>query len=448
MEFRSPERKYLVHKTIAVLTLIGATSLGACSSEKSNPQPTPQVHLVEKDAAPLSANYSTTIDMRSIDKSIATAYSGKDSPYKRLEQTHPTTGKPTHEFPIFETAPILTITLENDKLTYEDSTPGLIPAERQLLGTINASDSPLRNAMKSGTLHSVKVRAFESKEKSFVGAIAKPIFVSQDATDNRKNNLYYFLPVDNPIEEKVLKVMFSHESVHAALKHTMDRKIEPSTRRTLEKACNTLQKSALEDMQYFGTTTQMYLTDLWRSAPAEIKPHFSTVIKAMKNGTYNQLPVLNKQNAEIPACYIERPPYIVTELARQHGHSEILRTYLNSERNQQILGSIEESWTKALYGHTVYGQIREAAFLPLDPRNEAAGHPEDGAEELEASTTSLALVTPKEFGQKVKSLPKDEQQAVVTVIEMSIQSLKKTAPSDTDRAQLDERLNVFKAALK
>ena len=73
---------------------------------------------------------------------------------------------------------------------------------------------------------------------------------------------------------------------------------------------------------------------------------------------------------------------------------------------------------------------------------------EAGAEELEASTTSLALITPKEFAQKVKYLPKDEQQAVVTVIEMSIQSLKKTAPSDTDRAQLDERLNVFKAALK
>ena len=135
-----------------LVAMTGAVALSGCSFGSDNEAaPVDTATYVEADdyQTPLGAydyiNTGTiTTSIKARHKKQASTSAGSDtteaSPYKTLKNIDPKTGQDTEDFPIDESAAVLTISLgKNNKLIYEDATPGLNADERKLLAATSAN---------------------------------------------------------------------------------------------------------------------------------------------------------------------------------------------------------------------------------------------------------------------------------------------------------------------
>lgn len=398
--------------------------LKATTSEQSPTVPTYTGPSVETDATPLDSY--TTVYADALSDEIASQPDAAQQ-YKQLENINPKTGQ-NHEFdfPIDYSAPVLNISLgENNKLTYEDATPGLSDTERSLLGAVQANAPLLESTMRSSRLNEFRFRIFEPT--SYAPEQDEMSFLPHDYTDGGKPNIYYFLPPSGALDLEAITAMGRHEALHSALDHNNNLQLAETQRNRFQKACDTLRADALQEMQAWSSDIWMSLYDLWSIAPAKLKPAYETVMNAMDSGTYGELPA-HLTPGEVAECYIQPPFAAVIKQAELAGHGELMEAERSKPAVMEQLGNITSPWNDRLEDWTVYKYLKEATWLPTSLENKAKGHPQDGVTELSASSFNRLIGDSEQFGEDIALLRPELQAAVIEVLDLQGELLKEKYP--------------------
>jgi hypothetical protein len=438
-----------------IIATAGAMALGlvGCTSDNEEaPLPQDTATYVETDAAPGPLDPYNTISTSDLTSGIAAQPDAADR-YEELRHSDPATGKELFgDFPLDKSAPLLTISLgENKKLIYEDSTPGLIPAESQLLTTVQENAPLLTAAMNSGRLNSLRFRIFEADDSIAASAYApseEMFFLPKDYTDEGKPNMYYFLPSNDVLDTEAISALARHESFHAALDHGPDKiELTAEQRSRFQQACGTLRAGALKEMRTWDWQARLGLHELWNMAPATLKPAYEAVITALEDGTYGELPTYFDAD-EVQECYVQAPFTAVLKQADLMGQTVPMDQERAKEAVMDQVGIIQDSWNNNIEDQTVYRLLKEGDWLAPTKTNKDKGHPQDGLSEISVSSINRMVGDAEAFGRDVAGRDTDIQEAIIGLLDLQTELLHQKYPHNKELLrQIADNRAIFDKAL-
>ena len=304
--------------------------------------------------------------------------------------------------------------------------------------------------MANGRTHKMHFRIYKPERTQASSRFAPDdymFYLPQDYNDGGKPNIYYFLPADKRVDTESIQTMIGHEASHAALDHNDKDLLTPEQRATYQKACGILRKSALETV---GTPSRAAsgLRDLRRAAPAELKPAYTTVIAALEEGKYDELPTRAHSPSEVSECYVQNPIQAVRKQTKLLGVSELSDTFSKSKEVADLEATLKDEWNDALEKYTVYKHLKEATWLLPGESNEGKGHPQDGVHEVAASSLNRLLQDPEQFGKDIATIKVDDRKAITDLLDLATTMLREKYPDAHDLHQvIGERRTVFNRAL-
>lgn len=445
---------------VGQIATVGALTLGlvGCSSgdaQEEAPALDPAIS-VEANAAPVDTYSNISAD--GLTQSIAEQPDNLER-YEYLENINPATGKDTLDFPSKESAALLTITLDNasKKLIFEDATPGLTDDESKLLSSVQANAPLLEAAMASDRLDSIRFRIMRPTDPAYdiSGEVPRaiPFYLSKDFSQGEtdQSNIYYFLPPSGTMDLKTVTTMTRHEGLHAALGHGPLVKPSPEITKRYQQACSVLRQDAIETMQLMGGTANYALYQLGTQAPRSLQPAYETVIEAIENGTYDQLPWFTEDtDATIPECFVQPPHAAVVKQAELLGVSEDMDKFLTENRDKPefdtLLGTIYDSWNDSLEDLTVYQIYKEGMWLATAD-SEDAGHPQDNWREMATSSMNRLYGDIDGLAQDLQHLKPEVRTAALEILDVTKELLEAAYADNKDDADFIKELRGKHAAL-
>lgn len=455
-ELKSGRFERLLLKGTAVI--LGATALVGCSpdsaqkSQETNPAdslPTVAVDAYNPEDIP----YGVLINTREITNAINTT-SDAATRYSVIGNINPATQQDSADLPTDPSASVLTITLGSDKkLHYRNALPAISNSERGLLTAVEANAPLLTEAMSSDRINNVYFRIFKPTPVE-----DDPTYQPQDdmlllAHDfnggDDKPNLYYYLSADNTINYETLSGMLEHEILHGALDHKPEKVLSPEQYERYQDACGVLRNYALNEMSSLSGSTTDALEQLRAEAPNALKPAYTTVIDAIRDGSYGDLPTRELEPSEEPMCYTQTPSQALGAQARELGVDDLLRAQIDSNMEaSDLLARASDDWKNSIEQQTIYQYLREATWLPPGPGTDMHGHPEEGMHEITVSSLNRLFKDAENFGRDMAGQPDDVSTAVGEILDLGIQQLQERYPDADDLHQvISQRRTAFNAQL-
>lgn len=372
--------------------------------------------------------------------------------WQTLDNTWPD-GTKDYSFPSATSAPVVEVNMAADgTMRYEDQTKGSISSTDVsfLLGAVTYNKELLQASMVSGTVDRIRFRVFEPNQYPDSPDLEPgdyPMFLPRDYTDKANSNLYYFLPAHETLDQQGVATMMRHEAIHGALRHGLD-KFTPEDTAVLAEACTTIRDAALQEATVYAYDMVDRLTYLRDHSDTKYASSFNTVIRAIQNNTYQELP-LQKDMDEIIQCYIPNPLQAVTQVIKHQGvdteeFSESL--WSSNEKSEATVGVVDD-WNEYIENDTIYAALREATYLRTNETPDKRGHPQQGAHEIMTSFLNVALSFPEEAARKLNGTDPKQIAGIDTIVRKSIGQIKQKQNNAELNTWLDVRYGIFKSEL-
>lgn len=439
-------KKWLMRGVLAGVLGTAALSGAGCSSETVEPHPSATPEAAVTYAAPEGADKLPLVSREAVRKneglvstSSITYYADKEdfdwhlsfddydlSDYRGNDHLDPTP-ESLDWLPSGTSAPVLDLMIGTDgELRYK--THGdrgyNTNEEEKILGAVAEASPLLEAAMQAGVVSQAHIRVFEPNqqpENPEWEPQEEGLFVAHDHSNDAEPAIYYYLPANKYVDVEAIATVMSHEAAHGLMGHGELTTPSAEQAAVFTKACNTLRKSALTDIDqdlYHITSTLDYLR---ATSPEEYAPAFQAVIDALRQGTYSDLePVETNWGwiSKARSCFVQNPWIAFkNQVAAQNINGGRLSKGMIDARSELEINEMVEDWHDLLKSKTVYSILDESGYLGPDERNKKYGHTSEGMAEMGASLTNLSLTQPEDFGGRVAELPADQKAAVVSIVQ-------------------------------
>lgn len=342
----------------------------------------------------------------------------------------------------YPSAAVAKVTLGPDGLQYTDETGGrlseFVDAER-LLGALVCSKELLAAALQEeGELH---VRAFKERNGDEYNRSGLDDFVYNPDS----STIYGFLPAGQVIEQETLLVQYRHELLHAALnKGGWSANLQPEQRQIVERACTIIRQSAVRQAAQHAGNIIQNLRTLQSQIEPQYRGAFDTVIQAIQQGTFDQLPTEDRRDGLVSACHVQSPMHAVRQVVLANGGDA--QAYAEAVRalDYTVAAGVHDAWYDIIEELTIYSLFKEGNIMGGGLSNNEFGHPQDNSDELLATFLNAILSFPDRATSISAQLTAEERHAVLDIAQAAIVTIKHNYPNDTVLAEwLDARYALF-----
>lgn len=322
-------------------------------------------------------------------------------------------------------------------------------AAEKLLGSLVCSKELLLATMSNGALKSLQARIFENMGGDEYNASGLRDFMYIPDGDGHKPTIYGFLPTDEILDQETLLVVWRHELLHAALNNgELNAQLQPAERQIVQQACAVIRKSATAQAGRNAYRIIQNLSALQAQIDPQYRAAFQTVIDAMLQGTYDQLPIELDEPKEVAACHVQSPMRAVLQVVVANGGDAKEFKKAANALDGDIVGSINDGWNDVLEESTIYSFFKEGNYMAFGRSNNEFGHPVNSDEVL-TTFLNAALSFPDRVAEHMSGMTVKERDAALAIVSAAIATIKNNNPNSPGLSMwLDVRYSLFTDALK